>query len=188
MFLSFTSENIQEFKWHLNSQDTEATLSSYTFGSGGGGEEHTQRTPTVLCPPSISVVQNRSLPQRLENQPHPFSRRKRLNTKAWASEHKQRGVMSHHVTLIWIEPHCWLNRVQTPWVDIPPSRLYSLYSHRYIRSSKIGNSLLKWALSLPELLLPPYSNQPISAYWNLTHPLRSLWANVTFPWSLPWFL
>lgn len=126
----------------------------------GGGEGTHQRTPTVLCPPSVSVVQNRSLPQRLENQPHPFSRRKRLNTKAWVSEHKHRVVMSHHVTLIWIEPHCWLNRVQTPWVDIPPSRLYSLYSHRYIRSSKTGNSLLKWACLYLNCFSHPIQTNP----------------------------
>lgn len=138
-------------------QHTAATISSYTFP--GLGEGHTQRTPTVLCPPSMSVVQNHSLPQELEKQPHPFSRRKRLSTKAWASERKQSNVVSHHITVIWIEPHCWLNLVQTPWVDIPPFCLNSLCSHVHIHTTAKQETL--------------FSNGPCLNLNCFSHPIQT---------------
>lgn len=80
-------------------------------------------TPTMLCRPGNSIVQNQSFP-RAGGQPRPFSRRMRLSTKAWTSGHKQRCVVSHQVTRTWMEPHCWLNLDGTPRADPGSQRLY----------------------------------------------------------------
>lgn len=61
IFLPSLLKNIQELKQHLNSQDTEATLSSKIVPGGVG--QPTQMTPPVLCPPSKCVAQNQTLPR-----------------------------------------------------------------------------------------------------------------------------
>lgn len=82
MFLSFTSENIQEFKWHLNSQDTEATLSSYTFGSGGGGGRTHPKDPYCALPSKyICSTEPVSPPEAGEPAP-PFQQEKETEYKS----------------------------------------------------------------------------------------------------------
>lgn len=75
--------------------------------------------------------------------------------------------MSHHVTLTWREPHCWLNLVQAPWADTRSQRLYDA-SHlptlvsllQYIYTMFQQNRKLFSSPLLYLSFLPPNSNQP----------------------------
>lgn len=160
---------------------------SHPWGSGG---KHIQMTPTVLCPPSKSAVQNQSLPQGWRT-----SFTLLAGECDWVQKHGHQSInkaVSCHIMSHWLEwsptaDWIWsrLLRLTSESRDLVTaahlltlvSLLLSYTYHAPVKQETLFSNKSSFLREFPSHLLP-IEILPIH------HGPRS---NVSFPWSLPDF-